>query len=539
MTRDLKRERQLDEEQLTKLLLTVRPEPVINKMDSSYRIETVPDQTVIIHVLTNPEEQISYTYNLCKNGTLELYTSTGRKTNQYLPDPAADHSLRQNRPVYVVPHPFSFPHAEIMSEYHREYPESQSGYHPPHRWSLVRTWIRSQPKHLRPLLNGDHIITAINKAVASLLDAEVYSTARDHRSRVSITRYNNAVLNHDAIGPLGNTTPAVSAWAMDDSLIHRNQHTNPGEMVAQIRDRMQGIGLERSSWRNTSRIPGPAMNVISHARFPNYLAAIILNAAAANNISPSKGLMNHAANIAAVTARRSRFLKRPSGKDTPKNLFARQTLQKLIAVVLKSPETELDQADTTGIADYAAALINDDTPFTNTTLSGIKKASARWHRRIAQLNLENEIRQRLASYGGWVPTWNSLLPQHEADTPQGKYTVHPLTDTVSLLSEGRFQRHCVGAYDRHCLTGRTRIFSIRTGDDIVATTEIQLQNGRWKNAQTRGIQNKRCPAHINDLASRIARQYQKEYDRTEPGDRHTLQLKDPETGEIRPFNGTP
>lgn len=65
----------------------------------------------------------------------------------------------------------------------------------------------------------------------------------------------------------------------------------------------------------------------------------------------------------------------------------------------------------------------------------------------------------------------------------------PLRDSVSLILEGVLRKHCVGSYANNCLTGRSAIYSVRTGHGVtVGTLEIDPKTGRVQ--QFRGDMNR-------------------------------------------------
>ena len=54
--------------------------------------------------------------------------------------------------------------------------------------------------------------------------------------------------------------------------------------------------------------------------------------------------------------------------------------------------------------------------------------------------------------------------------------IEPLCSSAELREEGANMHHCVGGYDRECLTGRTQIFSVRTVEgERLSTLQLSVQ----------------------------------------------------------------
>lgn len=106
---------------------------------------------------------------------------------------------------------------------------------------------------------------------------------------------------------------------------------------------------------------------------------------------------------------------------------------------------------------------------------GIKsfhEAIARWHRRsatVAAVRHEQKTDK---------PGWPALCPQWTA--PDGFHRIVPLTSAEDLLGEGHALNHCVGGYYPQCRRGDTQIFSVRCGEERLATLELILTFGHGK-----------------------------------------------------------
>lgn len=119
------------------------------------------------------------------------------------------------------------------------------------------------------------------------------------------------------------------------------------------------------------------------------------------------------------------------------------------------------------IADWAVATHPD---LMTLTVNQALHRSRRWH---AQFKREKAAAE---------------APPSSVVFVSGDYTVHALTTREALEHEGHSQRHCVGSYWRQVAAGETLIFSVRSKKGIVATIEVNPQDGRV--VQVRGPANR-------------------------------------------------
>ena len=104
-------------------------------------------------------------------------------------------------------------------------------------------------------------------------------------------------------------------------------------------------------------------------------------------------------------------------------------------------------------------------------------------------------------------TWDSLLGEHEA---MG-FTVVPLTGELQLIEESETMLHCVADYAPQCVSGLSRLFSIRKNGCTQATA--QIERGRepdsrtWRAAQTRGYRNRPAAGELLQVTRMIAERY--------------------------------
>lgn len=119
--------------------------------------------------------------------------------------------------------------------------------------------------------------------------------------------------------------------------------------------------------------------------------------------------------------------------------------------------------------------------------------SRRWHASM----LQHPVQQGASGTGRaelQVANWPSVLP----GPVQGEgVTILELSDSVSLVEEGRRMNHCVGGYSGECVMGNALIVSLRASDGRrLSTAEFQIQDDpvRVVLQQHKGYKNTPAPA---------------------------------------------
>ncbi len=130
-------------------------------------------------------------------------------------------------------------------------------------------------------------------------------------------------------------------------------------------------------------------------------------------------------------------------------------------------------------------------------LSGLIRASARWHRLRPPLNVGFTDRNLPALLGDW----------HE-----GKHQAHELLSYSALAEEGEAMRHCVADYWQECVKGE-RIFSLKLADGERATAEYvpvrhphDAFDAAYRLEQLRGPLNAEVSAAIQQFAEQLETQ---------------------------------
>lgn len=72
----------------------------------------------------------------------------------------------------------------------------------------------------------------------------------------------------------------------------------------------------------------------------------------------------------------------------------------------------------------------------------------------------------------------------------------PLDSTEELYKEGRVMHHCAGSYDYRIAAGNCYIYSVRQGDNRVATVELVREHGKVQPQQVRAACNAQPPKEV-------------------------------------------
>lgn len=116
--------------------------------------------------------------------------------------------------------------------------------------------------------------------------------------------------------------------------------------------------------------------------------------------------------------------------------------------------------------------------FFKRSLGTIITSSNEWH--LLQLNLKNNKKV----------VWEKTIEDFET----GLFTFKEITDNRTLSSEGNKMRHCVGSYARRCVTGESRIISVK--EDLVSVLTMEVDS-KDRIIQIRGKYNRHMTPHEN------------------------------------------
>lgn len=133
----------------------------------------------------------------------------------------------------------------------------------------------------------------------------------------------------------------------------------------------------------------------------------------------------------------------------------------------------------------------------------LEKSSEEWHKEGHYYYSEDNI----AEY----PSWNCTVAERQEEwlaffPSDNPYAVIPLTTPQHLLDESRTMHHCVVNYLDSCISGDTRIFSIRSkkNNHQMATAELTIQSGKWALVQLKGKHNMELMYRLSDSENPFA-----------------------------------
>lgn len=133
---------------------------------------------------------------------------------------------------------------------------------------------------------------------------------------------------------------------------------------------------------------------------------------------------------------------------------------------------------------------------------GALRAAEEWHRDLAE---QRDQETFLKQHGFAMSDQRDYSPLPD-EMPVGEYTFTALRSGLDLFIEGKAMRHCVASYVRDVMLGGTRIYSIRRGEDRVATLELRPKGERFIPAQLSGPCNKRPPKAIHGAVAMFLEQ---------------------------------
>ena len=402
-------------------------------------------------------------------------------------------------------------------------------------------WMRRIDRQLAHRIRGDTRYLEAQDRLRELLDQEAYNLAVNRKGNCLAERYNRAVGTKTAAAQVGRTNPAAAGWIMSNG--EPDEMTHPGQAVARTRRELEAIGVERSHWRALSQLPEGVIEIFTEGHVASYLSAIRLNACGDARARINAQTAERAVALALGTRRRSARVKPPSRGENESAALARRNLRTVLRLYFQSQDGQppdqpgaMGWADLMSLTDYVAAAIDEDQPIRSTAWTGLLRASDRWHGVDAVRRRNAANRAAIDRREGWVVSWNSLIDTVDIETPgsTGMEAV-ALTDERALMEEGDTLAHCVGGYGTMCGRGDSRIFSIRSGGQPLATVELRQRSGRWHPTQVRTVKNGVASAAVEAAARTTAGAYQREWEkrreREEP--RHRGWMAQPDTGETK------
>ena len=521
----------------------LKPQTVIARLEERIIITVEPG--VSVTVTTSPGRPEAHLHSLTKekDGTLtpahSWAPSPPRHLKLTLPNPNLGPGPKPERVLHLRD-AYQFDTTKVLRELVSEAVPGGLNSSGIATYIPIRKWSRNLPEPQRAQVFGDHIHLHLQQAVKELLDPDAWTLAQDINGETTIERYNRTVINRDPLLEIATTNPGAIGWTISDHALNERVHNHPGTIISALRPRLEAMGVHKSHWKTVSKIPPQSMALITPPKMPRYLAAAILNSCGAANAVPTPKTMKQATAMAQHVRNLSPHVHSPRKNDPERQQQAMETLSRAIRLLLAAGENNTSKRELYEICDYVANRINQRQDINNTNLTGLTRASHRWHQHMTQARMAQQIQDKLDQANGWVQAWNSLIGHTTLQTPDGQtITAVPLTDSLALLTEGGTMRHCVGTYDNPCIRGNSRIFSLRSETHTLATTQLTLSGGRWTASQTRGPHNHQAAKDIQQLAKDLAALYQTAWAAHRATNPHQSFKIHPETGESKPGSFAP
>ena len=301
---------------------------------------------------------------------------------------------------------------------------------------------------------------------------------------------------------------------------------HPGQIIAAARRSLVDHGMNPRCWKLAAKMKQETMNLLLEmARSRTGVAESI------NLIHDSRGQFNCRA-VATLQKhlRSSLFQETPADPDP--NSLSQHNDRQLLRLFYRAHHANQDDiaryqdlqdseelewqktADRQlyNVEDYSKAMTQQGRTIRSTTWSGLLQQSQRWHRQTQ--NAFHDARswqQTTEQQGQRYLAWNSLLESYSCQ----KLRIMAITSQKDLLEETKTMDNCVFTYAPDCAAGTSRIFSVRRDDRPLATSEIRLEQGQWKEAQTQGRSN----SPVENAVILAMRELAKEYTRLHKANR--------------------
>lgn len=121
----------------------------------------------------------------------------------------------------------------------------------------------------------------------------------------------------------------------------------------------------------------------------------------------------------------------------------------------------------------------------NATWARLDERQAEWHRRMVEIRREEDEAEAGAPREWSLDdAWSPLIGRYS--DANGEAT--EIIDVRGLDAEARDLDHCVDDYAPYCISGASRIFSLRTGKHR-STLELRKRYGVWHITQNYGVRN--------------------------------------------------
>ena len=333
------------------------------------------------------------------------------------------------------------------------------------------------------------------RAVTGLKRPEILDKSPGNEGQPTLREYNLQACEPRAFREAAATSPGAARWVLaycnpTETIRH------PGQVIALARESMFHNGLDRRNWKTAAVLDGDDLDHATGWESPQDAALTI-------NIAAETGSMPLPKNVRKLTqfCHISNTLRHGTGAGNLKNAII------LACQAIAGEENHVRkqvQGQFIDIVDYVRKISQDGAVLRSRNWSGLRKASERWHRRQRQDRNMAQWEEIMSRRRNGPMHWDSLLP--ETSTESG-ISIVPLTGEEELRDEAARMAHCVISYGPQCAQGKSRIFSLRRGEETLATGEILRHNSAWRVSQVRGFMNQNAGPELEAIMENLAMAY--------------------------------
>ncbi len=306
--------------------------------------------------------------------------------------------------------------------------------------------------------------------------------------------------------------PGAIAWAMQDpgcpirpiaeGEIAEMEQPHPGQIITAVKKQLEQDGLDPRHWRKFTLTPIPLVMAITSATTNREERMRTIHALMESGARPEPNTLQSFTFMTSY------------GKleGEPRQTFMKLGLRESERRPAGGPRDQQAGliSEARNIMDYLKTMQNEGSPVQARSWGGLKRRSAAWRRRLLEQTQAEDWEREMARTGHQQRLWNSLV-----ETPMkiGDFTIVHLGSQKMLWDESTNMKHCVRSYSPACAGGRSRVFSIRSGETPTATGEIRLHDSRWRAAQVRGPHNHPAGEGETKAMEELAQRYTQEWEK--------------------------
>jgi hypothetical protein len=286
---------------------------------------------------------------------------------------------------------------------------------------------------------------------SEVLDRQVFSLAvRVAGFKFTVPAFNTCAAHREALAARIKEAPHMAPWLLESSYNADTLHVQE-TVWKDLKDKFMAEGGTPQAWKWLSNQGYNWFRFFRldkrHIKVLNQLATLQLGKAPMH-----LGFMGSLRSILAYD--------HIQGSERYLDVF------KVAVVAFKKRKLKMaDFSDYNLIFDYLKRVPTAATK--GATWGSLMRKQHVWHMEFAREEMER--RREAGGCLGWVPFAQSLV--------EGDLEAVSLNNSDELWEEGSAMSHCVGGYDEQCYRNISRIYSIRRGDERVATLEIRRYDG--------------------------------------------------------------